>query len=76
MKITEFLIERAVVSSWIVDLRYARKQRIVTMTLSNGRAYTIVGVSRYLVDRWVASQSKGKFFHQNIRGKFRILRLR
>ncbi len=66
MRALEFLVEKKVDSTWITDVRYNRKQRILTMTLSNGRAFIIPGASRQTFERWVSSPSKGQFFHNFI----------
>ena len=76
MRILDMLVEKAVQSSWITSIRYARRQRLITLTLSSGRLYTIVGASEELCNKWLESPSKGKFFHQNIKGKFKIWRIR
>jgi hypothetical protein len=44
--------------------------------VSSGRAYTIVGVSEDLYNNWMNSKSKGQFFHQYLRGKFKVWRIK
>lgn len=76
LKVVDFITEKSVESSWIIDLRYSRKTKILTMTLSNNKAFQIIGVTRTLFDKWVASPSKGRFFHLNIKPRFGIKRIR
>lgn len=74
MKFIE-LYETPVMSSWIEDLTYRPKSKAVIMTLLSGGRYQINNVTPILYKRWVAASSKGKFWHKNIRAKFRTLRL-
>lgn len=76
MRIAEILKEVAVASTWITDLAYNRKNKILTMTLNNGRQFAIEGISRQSFDRWKSSPSKGQYFHQHIRDHFPIKRIR
>lgn len=76
MKLRDLLAEAPVQSSWIRDIHYGRKQRLIHLTTSSGRVYTIVGVSEDLYNNWMNSESKGKFFHQYLRGKFKVWRIR
>lgn len=76
MKLRELLAEAPVQSSWITDMHYGRKQRLIHITLSSGRVYTIVGASEDLYRNWMNSESKGKFFHQYLRGKFKVWRIK
>ena len=75
MKIAELLNEKRVDSAWITDIIYNRPNRIITMRLSNGNAYSIVGPSRRMFERWVNSPSKGSFFHSNIKKNYNITRI-
>lgn len=75
MKISDFLIEKPVQSSWISDLYFNRPNGILSMRLKNGKTYMIPGSTRYGFDRWSSAPSPGKFFHGNIRGKKNINRI-
>lgn len=70
MRAIEFLTEKKVQSTWITDVSYNRPQRIIKMTLSNGKSYLIPGTSRGTFNRWVSAQSKGSFFHEFIKGQY------
>jgi hypothetical protein len=76
MRITEILCEKSVTSSWITDITYNRPNKIITMTLSNGRSFSIPGVTRAMFERWVKSPSKGQFFHDYIKGTYQVSRIR
>lgn len=75
MNISDILVEKPVVSSWIADLANDRRHKIVRMTLNNGRAYYIYGVSRREFDKWHNQASKGKYFHTDINGFYEIARV-
>lgn len=64
------VLEREVDSSWIADLHYTGQN--ILMTLNSGRTYTILNVPEVVYDAWVAAQSKGKFWHQNIKDTYRV----
>lgn len=70
------LEEKAVQSTWITDIVHNRENKYVTIRISNGRQFRIPGISRTVFERWISSPSKGQFFHQNIRGKFQISRIK
>lgn len=75
MKIYQILNEVKVMSSWISDVRYNRKARLLTMILNNGRAYLIDGISRHMFDRWKSAPSKGRFWHSHIKNKYNVRRI-
>lgn len=76
MKLSELLIEKKVQSTWISDLIHNRPNRRVTMVLSNGRAFYILGITRTLFDKWNAAPSKGQFWHSIIKGRHNVQRIR
>lgn len=69
------LDEQPVLSSWITDITLQKNERDVTMTLGNGRRYKVASVGRPVYTAWVNSNSKGKFWHTNIKRRHRVLRL-
>lgn len=69
------LVEQPVLSSWIADITLQRNERNVTMTLGNGRKYKVASVGRPVYTAWVNSESKGKFWHTNIKRRHRVQRL-
>ena len=72
MKVLEILNEKPVESTWIVNLMYNRPNKVVTMRLSNGTAYSILGITRGTFEQWLKSDSKGEFFHNSIRDTYNI----
>lgn len=76
MRAREFIIEARVKSSWIADIHYtAYPQRVLTLTLKNGRKYKIPGVSAATYQQFLTRPSKGKYWHQFIKGKYLVNRL-
>lgn len=69
------LDEQPVLSSWIADITLQKNERDVTMALGNGRRYKVASVGRSVFTAWVNSPSKGKFWHQHIKNRHRVLRL-
>ena len=61
-------------SSTISEIDY--QDNILTVTFNNGRVYTYEGVSRELFERLANSESKGKFFHENINYRFNFKRIK
>ena len=61
-------------SSTISEIDY--QDNILTVTFNNGRVYTYEGVSRELFEKLVNSESKGKFFHENINSRFNFKRIK
>jgi hypothetical protein len=76
MRLSEILLEKPVRSSWITDLKHNRAGKILTMTLSNGKQYTIPGITRTTFEQWHRSPSKGRFFHTKIAGRFKATRIK
>lgn len=68
--------EKAVQSTWITDLVHTRKEKYVTMRLSNGRQFRIPGINRLAFEKWVNSPSKGRYWHANIKGNYQVTRLK
>ena len=70
------LEEKAVQSTWITDIVHNRKEKYVTMRLSNGRQFRIPGIARTFFERWINSPSKGQFWHTFVKGKFQVSRIK
>ncbi len=75
MRMTEIaqIDEVSVMSSWIADLSY--QDRVLYLTLKNGRRYQILGLNPAMARAWLRAPSKGKFWHSNIRGNYRTSRI-
>lgn len=76
MKAEEFLTEKKVTSTWISELIYNRPNKKLTMRLSNGKAYSVLGISRAVFDQWNKTPSKGKYFHDRIKANHQITPVR
>lgn len=76
MRVSEFLVEKPVESSWITNLTYNRPNKVITMRLSNGKMFSIPGITRSMFERWTNVSSKGRFFHDQIRDKYQVNRIR
>jgi hypothetical protein len=74
MRAEELLNEKQVESAWITDLIYSRPTKKLTMKLSDGKNYSIPGVSRTFFERWLKSNSKGQFFHKFVKGAYQVNR--
>lgn len=67
----------AVASSWIADLGYIAKRKVVTMVLTDGHIYHIIGVPFEVFEEWLHAHSKGTFWHvKNIKDNYKIIRIR
>lgn len=75
MRLAELLLEKKVQSTWISELIHNRPARIVTMKLSDGKVFSIMGIPRSIFDRWNKSPSKGQFWHESIKGKHKVTRV-
>lgn len=75
MRAWEVLNEKAVASTWIVDLMHNRPRREITMKLSDGKLYRIFGITRTGAEKWIKSPSKGEYFHENIKPYHQITRI-
>jgi len=76
MRAHEILNEKPVESTWITDLIYNRPNKVLTMRLSNGRSFSVPGITRTMFEKWVKAPSKGEFFHQFIKDTYQITRLK
>lgn len=76
MRFRELLTEKPVQSAWISDITYNRPNHVITMRLSNGRSFSVSGISRSIFEQWVKSQSKGRFFHQRIKNNYQVNRIK
>lgn len=70
----QMLMEEMVESSWIEELEYDARRKDVIMTLNSGGIYRIKRVAPRLFKRWIASPSKGKFWHRHIKIKHRTIK--
>lgn len=72
----QLLTEAPVMSSWISDLTLVDDNSgDVVMALLNGTRYRVLGVGPNMYGGWMKSGSKGKFWHNNIKKRYKIRRL-
>lgn len=76
MRAFEIITEKPVESTWITDLTYNRPNRVSTMRISNGRSFSISGITRNMFERWNKAESKGQFYHQHIKDVYNIKRIK
>lgn len=76
MRANEILNEKPVESSWITDLTYNRPNKTLTMRLSNGKKFSIPGITRGTFEQWTNAPSKGGFFHDRIKNNYEVNRIR
>ncbi len=75
MRLREIL-EASVNSSWLVSLTpMADGSGRIVFATGSGNRYRIEGSSEQLYREWLASQSKGQFFHDRIKDQFTVTRL-
>lgn len=73
MRAREFITEAQVKSSWIARIDYTTyPARILTLTLKNGNVYKIPNISQSVYQQFLTRPSKGKYWHQFIRGKYQV----
>ncbi len=75
MKAWEVLNEKPVESTWIADLMHNRQRNEVTMKLSDGKLYRILGIKRAGIEKWQNSPSKGTYFHDQIAPYHQVTRI-
>jgi hypothetical protein len=76
MRVSELLNEKPVESTWITDLRYSRANKLLTMSLSNGRRFTFSGITRATFEQWTKAPSIGRYYHQKIKNNYPATRIK
>ncbi len=64
-----------VLSSFIHAIGYDPDHRTVTVEFKRGSVYQYAGVSAHTFSRWLKAQSKGVYYHRNIRNRFACKRI-
>jgi hypothetical protein len=63
-------------STWIADITYLPFPiKDLILTLKNGRQYKIHNVPPAIYQQFLTRPSKGKFWHSNMRGKYKVTRI-
>ena len=55
---------------------YSKKLRALEIEFRNGAIYRYLDVPRSVHDSLLNAPSKARFYHENIRGKYRVLHVR
>lgn len=58
------------ISTLISAARYWPEERALELCLAGGRRYLYLGVPRAVADAFTRSTSKGRFFNEQIKGRF------
>jgi KTSC domain len=76
MRAHEFIAEGKVKSSWIARVEYSgAPSRTLTIVLKNGNVYTVPGISQNFYNRMLTNPSKGKYYHQFIKDKYKLTKV-
>jgi hypothetical protein len=63
-------------STVIAKIGYSKRLQILEIEFLNGAIYRYVGVPRSIYHHLIAARSKARYYHENIRGKYRSFRVR
>jgi KTSC domain len=66
----------AVISTGIAAIGYSKRLQVLEMEFANGAVYRYKNVPASVYRNLVVSDSKGQFYHQRIRGKYRFLHVK
>lgn len=59
-----------------IDREVVNNQLFLKVTFVNGREYLYEGVPAQIYENFLVSTSKGKFFHENINGRYNYTRVK
>jgi hypothetical protein len=63
-------------STWIADIKYLPfPVKDLILTLKNGKQYRVHNVPLAVYQKFFSRPSKGKFWHSDIRGKYKVTRI-
>ena len=65
-----------VISTGIAAIGYSKRLQVLEMEFANGAVYRYKDVPASLYQLLLTSDSKGQFYHQRIRGKYRFLHVK
>ena len=60
----------------LATVGYSKRLRALEIEFRNGAIYRYLDVPRSVHQRLMTASSKARFYHENIRGKFRVLHVR
>ncbi len=61
-----------ITSSNIKSVGYDKDSQILEIEFNNGNTYQYIDVSSYVYQSFLDAESKGKFFHKNIKNKYTV----
>ena len=61
----------AVTSTAVAQIEYDELSQELIVTFTSGRTYTYYGVPREVYPRFLNAESKGQFFNEHIRDRYR-----
>lgn len=70
-----YINEVATQSSWIASVSYNRPNKVLTLVTNVGNTYKITGVPRSFFEKWKNSPSKGKFYHEFVKDKLKLVKV-
>lgn len=65
-------------AGWQADMLvdgYEQPQDVLRLVFASGRSYDYFGVAREIYDAFLSAESKGAFFHKNIKGRYKEARV-
>jgi len=63
-------------SKALATVGYSKRLRVLELEFRNGAIYRYLDVSAQVHTALMAAPSKARFYHENIRGKYRSMRVR
>ena len=75
-KIVSRIPREPVGSSAIASVGYSKRRQFLEIEFVNGAVYRYFSVPRSVYHKLMAAQSKARYYHENIRGNFKSLRIR
>ena len=59
-----------------IDREVINEELFLKVTFVNGREYLYEGVPAHVYEEFLMSSSKGKYFHENINGRYNYSRIK
>lgn len=59
-----------------IDREVIKEELFLKVTFKNGREYLYEGVPANVYEEFLMSESKGKYFHENINGRYNYSRVK
>ena len=62
-------------SSNLDSVGYDEEDKVLTIKFNKGGVYNYYGVDKKIYDELMKAESKGKYFHKKVKGKFKYLKV-